>query len=262
MTDDMMPAITPSTLEVGTGADSRPIAVERRAGAAPGLFWLNGFKSDMGGSKAIAVDAYGAAHGLAVTRFDYSGHGRSGGEFLQGTVSRWLEEALAVFALTEGPQIVLGSSLGGWLALLLNRALRRAGSGRVKELILVAPAVDATEDLMLAGFSRKELKSLEERGYVERASQYGPEPYVYTRGLIDDGRTHLMFDGVIETGCPVTILQGGKDPDVPQEHALKLVSHLLHDPVTLTLIPDGDHRLSRPEDIRRLEDAIGRAVAD
>ena len=257
MPNDIIASIVP----VGLGAAARDIAVEQRPGSRPGLFWLNGFKSDMGGSKAVAVDAYGAAHGLAVTRFDYSGHGRSGGEFLEGTMSRWLEEALAVFALTEGPQIVLGSSLGGWLALLLNKTLRERGEARVKELILVAPAVDATEDLMRAGFSSKELKSLQDRGYVERASQYGPEPYIYTNRLLEDGRQHLMFSSVIETGCPVTILQGGQDPDVPQDHALKLVSHLLHDPVTLTLIPDGDHRLSRPEDIKRLQDAIGRAVA-
>lgn len=257
----MSSAINPTTILVGEGPAAREIAVEQRPGSAPGLFWLNGFKSDMSGSKALAVDTYGAARGLAVTRFDYSGHGRSGGDFLEGTVSRWLEEALAVFDRTEGPQVVLGSSLGGWLALLLNKALRDRGDARVKELILIAPAVDATKDLMNARFSPAERKSLAERGYVERASQYGPEPYVYTRGLLDDGDRHLLFDGVIETGCPVTILQGGKDPDVPQEHALKLVSHLLHDPVTLTLIPDGDHRLSRPEDLQRLQDAIGRAVA-
>lgn len=253
--------IIASTISVGLGSAARDIAIEQRPGSMPGLFWLNGFKSDMGGSKAVAVDSHGARRGLAVTRFDYSGHGRSGGAFLDGSISRWLEEALAAFSRTEGPQIVLGSSLGGWLALLLNKALRERGEARVKELILVAPAVDATEDLMLAGFSKKERESLETRGYVERASEYGPEPYIYTRTLIDDGRKHLLFSGVIETGCPVTILQGGKDPDVPQEHALKLVSHLLHDPVTLTLIPDGDHRLSRPEDLKRLEDAIGRAVA-
>jgi len=248
------------TIDVGAGEEARAIAFEQRAGGSPGLFWLNGFKSDMAGSKAVAVDAFGAARGLAVTRFDYSGHGRSGGEFLDGTMSRWLEEALAVFARTQGPQIVLGSSLGGWLALLLNQALRKSGEDRVKELILVAPAVDATQDLMWAGFSARERKDYEARGFVSRPSQYSDEPYVYTRKLIEDGRRHLLFDGVIETGCPVTILQGGKDPDVPQEHAFKLVSHLLHDPVTLTLIPDGDHRLSRPEDLQRLQGAIARAV--
>jgi len=251
-----------TTITVGTGAEARPIAVMQRRGAAPGLFWLNGFKSEMTGSKAMALDAYGERHGIAVTRFDYSGHGRSGGDFLDGTVSRWLEEALAVFALTEGPQVVLGSSLGGWLALLLNRALRQRGETRVKALILVAPAVDATRDLMPKRFSEADRHALTERGYAEVPSAYSPEPYIYTRRLLEDGETQLMFDTVIETGCPVTILQGGKDPDVPQEHALKLVSHLLHDPVTLTLIPDGDHRLSRPEDLVRLEDAVTRSLAE
>ncbi|HEY4201399.1 MAG TPA: alpha/beta hydrolase [Devosiaceae bacterium] len=251
-----------TSLSVGTGAEARPIAVARRAGKAPGIFWLNGFKSDMGGQKAVALDAYGATQGLAVTRFDYSGHGRSGGDFLDGTVSRWLEEALAVFALTEGPQIVVGSSIGGWIALLLNRALRQRREGRVKALILIAPGVDATHELMTNKFTPLERRSLEENGFAERPSQYSAEPYVYTRKLIEDGDRHLLFPGVIETGCPVTILQGGQDPDVPQARALKLVSHLLHDPVTLTLIPDGDHRLSRPEDLRRLEEAVGRAVAE
>jgi len=118
----------------------RTIAVERRAGRAPGLFWLSGFRSDMTGSKANAVDALGESHGLAVTRFDYSGHGQSGGEFDQGTISRWLEEAEMVFATTSGPQIVVGSSMGGWLALLLNRARRTKGDDRIHGLVLIAPA--------------------------------------------------------------------------------------------------------------------------
>lgn len=251
-----------TTLTVGAGAGERPIAVMARTGAAPGLFWLNGFMSDMQGSKATALDAWGAAHGHAVTRFDYSGHGRSGGAFTDGTVTRWLEEALAVFATTTGPQVVIGSSLGGWLALLLNRALRQRGDARVKALVLVAPAVDATRDLMPKRFSESQRHELTERGYAEVPSAYSPEPYVYTRQLLEDGERHLLFDAVIETFCPVTILQGGRDPDVPQEHAMKLVSHLLHDPVTLVLVPDGDHRLSRPEDLARLEEAVARAVAD
>jgi pimeloyl-ACP methyl ester carboxylesterase len=254
------PSVT--TLSVGSGAEARPIAVLHRLGATPGLFWLNGFKSEMTGSKAMALDAWGERNGMAVTRFDYSGHGRSGGDFLDGTVSRWLEEALAVFALTAGPQIVLGSSLGGWLALLLNRELRRRGEARVKALILVAPAIDATRDLMEKRFTDTERQALAERGFAAVPSDYSPEPYIYTRRLLEDGEQHLMFDTVIETGCPVTILQGGQDPDVPQEHALKLVSHLLHDPVTLTLIPDGDHRLSRPEDLLALEQAVARAVTE
>ena len=252
----------PRRIEVGEGAARREIAALVRGGGEPGLFWLGGYRSDMIGTKAAALDAFGARHGLAVTRFDYSGHGRSGGDFLEGTISRWLEEALAVFALTQGPQIVVGSSMGGWLALLLNRALRQRGEERVRGLILIAPAVDMTEDLMRATFTKKELKSLEQRGLVEQRSDYSDEPYPITRTLIEDGAQHLMFGRGIVTGCPVAILQGGKDKDVPREHSMKLVQHLLSDPVTFTLVPDGDHRLSRPEDIALLEGALERAIEE
>jgi pimeloyl-ACP methyl ester carboxylesterase len=247
---------------VGSGEQGRDIAVLQRPGGTPGLFWLSGYRSEMTGSKATALDALGAVQGLTVTRFDYSGHGQSGGDFLEGTISRWLEEALAVFAMTAGPQIVVGSSMGGWLALLLNRALRQRGEARVKALILIAPAVDMTEDLMRGEFTAEDYAALSSKGVILQPSQYSDEPYPITARLIEDGMHHLLFGGVIETGCPVTILQGGKDPDVPQEHALKLVSHLLSDPVTLTLIPDGDHRLSREQDLRLLEAAVRRAAEE
>ena len=255
-----MTEIVSRRLTVGINAEARTIAIEGREGAAPGLFWLGGYRSEMVGTKAMALDGYGAAHALAVTRFDYSGHGQSGGDFLDGTISRWLEEALAVFALTQGPQIVIGSSMGGWLALLLNRALRRAGPARVKALILIAPAVDMTADLMRPGFTPEELRAMATRGVVEQPSEYSATPYPITRKLIEDGDRHLLFTGAIETGCPITILQGARDIDVPKEHALKLVSHLLSDPVTFTLVPDGDHRLSREQDLRLLEAAVTRAV--
>lgn len=247
-------------LEVGTGTDSRRIAMLRRPGKAPGIFWLGGYRSEMTGSKATALDDFGVAHGLSVTRLDYSGHGQSGGDFLDGTISRWLEEALAVFALTDGPQVVVGSSMGGWLALLLARHMHRLGSDRVKALVLIAPAVDMTEELMMKGFSKKELKALREKGLVEQPSEYSSDPYPITAKLIEDGKHHLMFGRGIDVGCPVTILQGGKDPDVPRNHALKLVQHLLTDPVTFTLVPDGDHRLSRPEDLALLTAAVEREV--
>jgi pimeloyl-ACP methyl ester carboxylesterase len=248
-----------SEMVVGDGADRRDIAILARQGAAPGLFWLGGFRSEMAGSKATALDAYGARHGLAVTRFDYSGHGRSGGDFLAGTISRWLEEAVAVFATTQGPQVVVGSSMGGWLALLLVRALRAAGEDRVRSLILIAPAVDMTEDLMRATFTKREQKELRDNGVVLQPSDYG-DPYPITAGLLADGENHLLFGRGIVTGCPVTILQGGADRDVPREHAMKLVQHLLSDPVTFTLVPDGDHRLSRDEDLALLERTLERAV--
>ncbi len=245
-----------TTITVGEGAAARPIAVLQRPGAGPGLFWLGGFRSDMMGSKALCLDELGAEKNLAVTRFDYSGHGASGGDFNDGTITRWLEEAEAVFATTQGPQIIVGSSMGGWIALLLARALLRRGERRAHAMVLIAPAPDMTHDLMLPGFTPAERESLQTAGYVEQPSQYSPEPYRINQALIADGETHRLFGNVIETGCPVTILQGGQDPEVPQRHAIKLVTHLLHDPVTLTLIPDGDHRLSRPEDLRRLRQAI------
>jgi pimeloyl-ACP methyl ester carboxylesterase len=255
-----MTEMLPKTMLVGSGALARPIAVLTRPGGAPGLFWLGGFRSEMTGSKAGALDAFGAANGLAVTRFDYSGHGQSGGDFLEGTISRWLEEALAVFGTTHGPQIVVGSSMGGWLALLLTRALRARGEARVSALILIAPAVDMTEELMRADFTPEDYQTLASTGVLLQPSDYSDQPYPITARLIEDGARHLLFGGIIETGCPVTILQGGRDTDVPQEHALKLVAHLLSDPVTLTLIPDGDHRLSREQDLRLLETAVRRAM--
>jgi len=256
-----MPITPPRSfrITVGTGTEARDIAVEQRSGRAPGIFWLGGFRSDMAGSKALALDALGAEQGLAVTRFDYSGHGISGGDFNEGTISRWLEEAEAVFDTTEGPQIIVGSSMGGWIALLLARNLVRRGTP-AHGMVLIAPAPDMTHELMLPDFTPAEHESLQNNGYVDQPSEYSPEPYRITRELIEDGRQHLLFGNVIETGCPVTILQGGKDTDVPQSHAIKLVTHLLHDPVTLTLIPDGDHRLSREEDLQRLRDAVLRLV--
>lgn len=242
-------------IPVGAGDAARDIAVQQRVGKGPGLFWLGGFRSDMMGSKAMALDALGAEQGLGVTRFDYSGHGISGGDFNLGTISRWLEEAEAVLAHAEGPQIIIGSSMGGWIALLLARRLLARGTP-AHGLVLIAPALDMTHELMLPDFTPQEHESLQNLGYVEQPSQYSDTPYRITRALIEDGARHLLFGSVVETGCPVTILQGGKDPDVPQAHAIKLVTHMLHDPVTLTLIPDGDHRLSREEDLERLKAAV------
>lgn len=241
-------------LAVGIGADMREIAVEQRPGAAPGLFWLNGFRSVMTGRKAMALDALGAERGLEVTRFDYSGHGASGGRLGQGTISRWLEEAEAVLARTAGPQIVCGSSMGGWLALLLARRQLAAGR-KLRGLVLVAPAVDATR-LIAARMSPEQRRDLDRQGYFERDSRYGDGLYRYGRDLLEDGERHCLLGAVIETGCPVHILQGGLDPDVPAAHARKLLTHILHDPVTFTLVPDGDHRLSRDADLALLRNAV------
>jgi pimeloyl-ACP methyl ester carboxylesterase len=250
--------MTPATfLEVGS--DQRRIAVRKRPGAGPGLVWLGGFKSDMGGTKAVALDQWAEMRGRACLRFDYSGHGESGGRFADGTITRWLAESLAVFtACCEGPQVLVGSSMGGWIALLLARELRRAPSSNatVAGMVLIAPAVDFTEALMWKRFPDEIKREIETTGEWSRPSQYSNEPYLITKGLIEDGRNHLMLGGLIETGCPVRILQGVQDPDVPWSHAVELVSRLSQDDVVLSLIKDGDHRLSRPEDIDRLLTAV------
>jgi pimeloyl-ACP methyl ester carboxylesterase len=248
------------SLAVGTGPAGRPIAVRQRPGAAPGLFWLGGFKSDMQGTKAQALDGWAQAHGRALTRFDYSGHGESGGSFMDGTIGRWLEESLAVLeGCCRGPQVVIGSSMGGWLALLLVRALARRtppAAVRIAALVLIAPAVDFTEVLMWQRFSPEIQREIQEKGAWERSSRYGEEPYPITRTLIAEARHHLLLDGLIETGCPVRILQGVQDPDVPWQHAVDLTARLAQDDVVLTLVKDGDHRLSRPEDVERLLAAV------
>src|SRR5258708_4949997 len=247
---------TLSRVGVGTGEAARGIAVRLQAGKSPGIFWLGGFKSDMRGTKAEALAVHAAKTGRAYLRFDYSGHGESGGAFEAGTISRWLEESVAVFErVARGPQIVVGSSMGGWIALLLARALAARGKGgeaKMAGLVLIAPAPDFTEALMWAEMSPEVRREIEEKGAWLRPSQYGDGPYPITRALIEDGRKHLLLDRPIEIGCPVRILQGVLDPDVPWRHALKLVSCLAQDDVVLTLVKDGDHRLSRPEDIERL----------
>lgn len=241
-----------------TGSPARSIAVRMREGKNPGLFWLGGLKSDMKGTKAQALDHWAEMAGRACVRFDYSGHGESSGQFTEGTIGRWLEDSLAVYAhFARGPQIVIGSSMGGWLALLLARELaEQKGAAPIAGMVLIAPAVDFTEELMWKQFSEKAKSEVEQKGVWLRPSAYGEEPYPITRELIEDGRKHLLLGGLIETRCPVHILQGVQDPDVPWRHAVELVSRFSRDDVVLTLIKDGDHRLSRPEDIERLVMAV------
>ncbi|HET7887090.1 MAG TPA: alpha/beta hydrolase [Bradyrhizobium sp.] len=246
----------PHFIEVGDAP--RRIAVRNREGGSPGLFWLGGFKSDMQGTKAVALDAWAAERGRACVRFDYSGHGESGGDFTEGTIGRWLEESVAVFErFCVGPQVVIGSSMGGWMALLLARELakRPAPRASLKALVLIAPAPDFTEELMWKGFSPEIRAQIETTGLWLRPSGYG-DPYPITKNLIEEGRQHLLLGAAIEVGCPVHILQGAQDPDVPWKHAFALVHRLPADDVVLTMIQDGDHRLSRPQDIARILAAI------
>jgi pimeloyl-ACP methyl ester carboxylesterase len=251
-----LPQLPPSFIEAGD--PPRRIAVRALPGRAPGLLWLGGFHSDMKGTKALALEAFAAQHGRACVRFDYSGHGESGGEFADGTISHWLEEAVAVVAqCCEGPQIVIGSSMGGWIALLLARELAKRPdvSASIAGMVLIAPAPDFTEALMWASFPPKVRKQIETTGVWLRPSEYG-EPYPITRALIEDGRKHLVLGAGIALGCPVRILQGRQDPDVPWQHAFRLAERLPADDVVLTMIPDGDHRLSRPQDIARILAAV------
>ena len=258
MTNPAAEGQPPTFIDVGTGENARRIAVRVRQGSAPGLFWLGGFNSDMRGTKALALDAWAAKHGRACVRFDYSGHGESGGAFVDGTIGRWLEESLAVFErFCSGPQVVIGSSMGGWMALLLARAIAKRAHGRASlaGLVLIAPAPDFTEQLMWNGFSPEVKQEIETRGVWLRPSEYG-EPYPITRALIEEGRNHLLLGSSIDVGCPVRILQGAKDPDVPWQHAFALTHRLPSDDVVLTMIQDGDHRLSRPQDIARILAAV------
>jgi pimeloyl-ACP methyl ester carboxylesterase len=251
-----------TSLTIESPPPARTIAVRVREGkgpgSGPGLFWLGGFKSDMKGTKAAALDQWAASQGRACVRFDYSGHGESGGAFTDGTIGRWLEESLAVYRqFAKGPQVLIGSSMGGWIALLLAQALRKEKDvAPIAGMVLIAPAVDFTEELMWRQFPDSIKRDIEEKGAWMRPSQYSEAPYPITKGLIEEGRKHLLLDGMIETGCPVHILQGVNDPDVPWRHAEQLVTRFARDDVVLTLIKDGDHRLSRPEDIERLIAAV------
>jgi pimeloyl-ACP methyl ester carboxylesterase len=248
---------------VAIGDPPRRIAVRKRFGAGagalkPGLLWLGGFKSDMLSVKASRLDEWAEQNGRAFLRFDYSGHGESGGAFEEGTIGSWLEESLGLLdVMPPGPFILVGSSMGGWIALLLARALGQAGrAARLVGMVLVAPATDFTETLLLPRLPAEAREALDRSGLWLRPSPYSPEPYPITRRLIEDGRRHLLLGATIRSHCPVHILQGMRDEDVPWQHAVTLVEHLAGDPVTLTLVKDGDHRLSREEDLARLVAAV------
>jgi pimeloyl-ACP methyl ester carboxylesterase len=238
--------------------DGETIAYMMRAGKHPGVVWLGGFKSEMSGTKAAALDAWAAREARAYLRFDYLGHGRSSGDFRKGTISRWRNDALAVIdRLTIGPQILVGSSMGGWLALLVAK-LRPE---RVAGLLLIAPAVDFTEALLWARLPEQARRQIMQEGEWQRPSAYDVEPYPIARGLIEDGRRHLLMDAPLRFTCPVRILQGMEDPDVPWEHTLKL-TRLIEGDVTLTLVGQGDHRLSKPENLELIERTLDGLIAD
>lgn len=258
----------PQFITVGHGANERRIAMlsapPTRDGAA-GLLWLTGLKSDMISTKAEALARWTAQRGIGFTRFDYSGHGRSDGVFEDATVSDWLEESEAVFrGATHGPQILVGSSTGGHLALLLLRRLMEVApedASRVRGLVLVAPAWDLTEELMWNRYTDETRREIMEKGRWVQPSAYDPAGYVITRRFIEDGRRHLIKDARFDPGRPVLVLQGVLDPDVPVEHTRALRDALRGDWVRITEVSDGEHRLSRPQDLEKLYNLIEKLVA-
>jgi pimeloyl-ACP methyl ester carboxylesterase len=227
-----------------TTPQGRQIAHHRLSGSGPGVVFLGGFRSDMGGTKALALQDWASARGRAFLRFDYSGHGESSGAFEDGCIGDWFGDALAAFdALTEGPQVLVGSSMGGWIALLLARAR----PDRVAGLVGIAAAPDFTEDSLWSGMTEAERATLAAEGRIERPSEYSEGPYVFTRKLVEDGREHLVLRAPLPLPCPVRLLQGTEDADVPPSVALRLLDHATGPDIRLTLVKGADHRFSSPQ---------------
>ncbi len=221
-------------------------------GRGPTVVFLSGYRSDMTGDKATALAAFCAERGRAMLRFDYSGHGSSGGRFEDGTIGVWTEDALAAMDhLTDGPLILVGSSMGGWIALLCAVARR----DRIAALVGIAAAPDFTEALMWQALSFEQRARLMQHGVIHVPSQYG-DPTPITRALIEDGRNHLLLSSPIALDCPVRLLHGQADPDVPWEMALRIAEQLDSADVQVTLVKDGDHRLSRPQDLALLRRTV------
>lgn len=239
--------------------DGASMAYQRLEGKSPGIVFLHGFHSDMEGGKALALEELCKKQGRAFVRFDLFGHGRSSGKVEDGSISRWADDATAILdELTEGPQVLVGSSLGGWLALLTT--LRRRD--RVVGLVGVAAAPDFTEDLMWTDFTPEQRRDLIEKGQVVLPNCYEPEnPWTVPRLLIEDGRNNLLLRDAINLFCPVRLIQGQKDADVPWQTALKIADCLASEDVEITLVKDGDHRLSRDHDLARLCDVVEKLVA-
>jgi len=236
-----------------TTPQGRHIAHHRIEGRGPGVVFLGGFRSDMTGTKAMALQAWAEARGQAFLRFDYSGHGASHGAFADGAISDWREDAAAVVeALTSGPQVLVGSSMGGWIALLLARAMPQ----RVAGLVGIAAAPDFTETLWNDGLTTAERTALLKDGLVLRPSEHSDAPYPITRRLIEDGRQNLVLASPLVLAMPVRLLQGTADRDVPMQVALGLVDHIASPDLQLTLVKHADHRLSSPLGLRLMLGAV------
>jgi pimeloyl-ACP methyl ester carboxylesterase len=247
-------AAPPESLPLPDGSRLAYRPVAGRAGdGRPGIVFLSGFASDMTGTKGTALAAWAQERGQALLRFDYSGHGQSSGAFRDGTIKRWTDDALAVLdRLTTGPQLLVGSSMGGWIMLLAALARR----DRIAGLVGIAAAPDFTEDLMWAAMPPETRARLLADGVVQEPSHYQEAPLEITRALIEDGRRHLLLRGAIDIRCPVRLLHGMADPDVPWQTSARLAERLSSHDVTVTLIKDGDHRLSREQDLQRMFAAV------
>ncbi|MGG7644472.1 alpha/beta fold hydrolase [Rhodovulum sp. YNF3179] len=244
----------PSYLDTDSG---RRIAYHVTEGRGPGVVFLGGFRSDMEGTKAIHLEAWARATGRAFLRFDYSGHGQSSEDFLDGCIGDWAADAVAAIrALTVGPQVLVGSSMGGWIALLAARAM----PDKVAGLVGIAAAPDFTEDGMWAGFTAAQRTALTETGRVELPSDYSDAPYVITRRLIEDGRDHLVLRAPLTLPVPVRLLQGTADADVDVSVALRLLEHAAGDDIRLTLVKGADHRFSTPDCLAAIEAAIAEVL--
>ncbi len=245
-----LPAILPR-------ADAPSIAYHRLEGKAPTVVFLGGFRSDMTGQKALALEAFCRKRGLSFLRFDYTGHGQSEGDFLDGTIETWRRDSLDVLdRLTQGRLILVGSSMGGWMMLLTALARRE----RVAGLVGIAAAPDFTEELMWPNMAEPVRRALQEKGVIYRPSAYG-DPYPITLGLIETGRRHLLLDKPIPLTCPVRLIHGMKDPDVPWQTSARLAERLDATDVAVTLIKEGGHRLSEPGEIACIEAALEELVA-
>jgi pimeloyl-ACP methyl ester carboxylesterase len=234
------------------------LAYRPTPGAGPTVVFLPGFRSDMEGSKALELEAHCAARGRAFLRFDYTGHGRSSGRFEEGCIGDWARDALAVVdRVTEGPLVLVGSSMGGWIMLLVARARPE----RLHGLVGIAAAPDFTEDLIWTVMTEAQREQLRRDGVHYEPSAYAEAPTPITWKLVEDGKSHLVLRAPLAISCPVHLLHGQKDPDVPWQTALTLAAHLDGEDVTIELIKDGEHRLSRPQDLARIQAAVDRIGA-
>jgi pimeloyl-ACP methyl ester carboxylesterase len=252
---DRIDAMNPSTL---TRPDGATIAYHRMHGEVPGIVFLGGYRSDMTGTKALFLEDYCRRRGRAYVRFDYFGHGASSGDFALGTIARWRDDAVAIIdSLASGPQILVGSSMSGWVMLLAALARRK----RIAGLVGIAGAPDFTEELLWPRLSPAQRQEIEERGRIVLPSDFDPAGYLYTRALVEDGRRHLLLGGPIPLDIPLRLPHGMRDASVPWQLSLRLADRVAGDDVTVALVKDGDHRLSRPSDLTLLAQTLDALTA-